>query len=75
VKRVARMVKRHLMGLVNAAVLKATHAPAESVNHRIQRAQRLACGFRHTQRFQRAIYFHPDRLDLYPRPTQTHTKA
>jgi len=52
VKRVARMVKRHLEGIVNAVVLKATNALAESINHRIQRVKRMACGFRNTGRFQ-----------------------
>jgi transposase len=74
VKRVARMVKRHLQGIVNAVVLKATNARAESINNRIQRVKRMACGFRNTQRFQRAIYFHLAALDLHPRPS-THTKV
>lgn len=55
VKRVSRMVKRHLLGIVNAVVLKATNAMAESVNARVQRVKRLACGFRNTERSQRAI--------------------
>jgi len=69
------MVKRHLEGIVNAVVLKATNALAESINHRIQRVKRMACGFRNTGRFQRAIYFHLAGLDLHPRPWATHTKA
>jgi len=75
VKRVARMVKRHLSGIVNAVVLKANNAMAESINARIQRIKRLACGFRNEQRFQRAIYFHLGGLDLHPQGTGTHTKA
>ena len=73
VKQVARMVKGHMEGIVNAVVLKATNALAESINGRIQRVKRMACGFRNTERFQRAIYFHLGDLDLHP-ASPTHTK-
>jgi len=75
VKAVARMVKRHQAGIVNAVVLKATNAIAESINSRIQAVKRQACGFRNTERFQRAIYFHLGGLDLHPHSTATHTNA
>lgn len=74
VKRAARMIKRHVHGIVNAVVLRATNALAESINGRIQRVKRMACGFRNTTRFQRAIYFHLGDLDLHP-ASITHTKA
>lgn len=73
-KHVARMIKRHVHGIVNAAVLKASNALAESINGRIQRVKRMACGFRNTDRFQRAIYFHLGNLDLHP-ASATHTKV
>jgi len=75
VKRVARMVKKHLGGIVNAVVLNATNALAESINGRIQRVKRLACGFRNEERFMRAIYFHLGGLDLQPEPSVTHTEV
>ena len=75
VKRAARMIKRHLQGIVTAVVLRATHAMAESINSRIQWVKRLACGFRNEERFQRAIYFHLGALSLHPRPIMTHTEA
>ena len=74
IKQVARMIKRHVHGIVNAVVLKATNAMAESINSRIQKVKRMACGFRNTQRFQRAIYFHLGHLNLHP-VSSTHTKA
>lgn len=74
VRRVAKMIKRHVYGIVNAVVLKATNALAESINGRIQTVKRMACGFRNTERFQRAIYFHLGDLDLHP-ASSTHTKA
>ena len=58
IKRVARMIREHLDGIVNAIVLGATNATAESNNAKIQRVKRMACGFRNRDRFRNAIYFH-----------------
>lgn len=74
VKQVAKMIKRHVHGIVNAVVLKASNALAESINGRIQTVKRMACGFRNTERFQRAIYFHLGHLDMHP-VSATHTEA
>ena len=74
VKRVARMVKNHLEGIVNAVVTGITNARSESINAGIQRIKRNACGFRNRDRFRQAIYFHLGGLDLYPDPLRsTHT--
>ncbi len=54
IKKVARMVREHLWGILNAA----TNASSESVNARIQRVKRMACGFRNKLRFRAAILFH-----------------
>ena len=70
-KSVAYMVREHLVGIVNAIVLGATNAGAESINAKIQRIKRMACGFRNRGRFRTAIYFHLGGLDLLP---ATHTK-
>ena len=66
VKRVARMVKRHLDGIVTAVVDKVTNARAESINAGIQKMKYSARGFRNRKRFRNAIYFHLGGLDLYP---------
>jgi transposase len=71
VKRVARMIRKHMWGIINAIVLRATNAGAESINAKIQKVKRMACGFRNRERFRTAIYFHLGGLDLYP---ATHTK-
>jgi len=63
---VAGMLERHLEGILNAIVLKATNALAEGINSRIQRIKRMACGFRNRERFRQAILFHLGGLDLYP---------
>ena len=66
VKAVARLVKRHLDGIINAIVLRATNAGAESINSRIQKVKRMANGFRNRERFRNAIYFHLGGLELHP---------
>jgi transposase len=66
VKAVARMVKRHLDGIINAVGLRATNAAAESINSRIQKVKRMANGFRNRERFRNAIYFHLGGLELHP---------
>ncbi len=58
VRKVARTIRRHLWGIVNAIVLGATNAGAESINAKIQKVKRMACGFRSRARFRTAIYFH-----------------
>lgn len=65
-KRVARMVRDHLEGIINAVVLNTTNAGSESTNARVQRVKRMACGFRNRDRFRNAIYFHLGGLDLSP---------
>ena len=65
VLRVARMIREHLAGIVNAIVQRVTSARAEGINAKIQWIKRLAFGFRN--RFKHAIYFHLGGLDLYPR--------
>jgi len=66
VQKAARTIREHLWGILNAICLRATNAIAESVNAKIQRVKRMACGFRNRERFRRAIYFHLGGLDLYP---------
>jgi transposase len=75
-KRVARMVREHLPGIVNGMALRVTNAVAESVNARIQKIKAAACGFRSRDRFRNAILFHLGGLDLYPaHVSATHTTS
>ncbi len=75
VKRVARMIRKHLEGILNAIVLSVSNAGSESVNAKIQKVKRMACGFRNRERFRTAIYFHCGGLDLYPDAMRSaHTK-
>jgi transposase len=68
----AAMIREHLGGIINAIVHRATNAGAESINSKIQRIKRMACGYRNRDRFRNAIYFHLGGLDLYP---ATHTSS
>ena len=66
VRKVARMVREYLWGIINAIVKGVTNAANESVNSKIQWIKRMACGFRSRVRFRNAILFHCGGLDLYP---------
>ena len=68
----ARMVRKYLEGILNAVVLRATEAAAESMNARIKR---MARGYRNRERFRNAILFYLGGLDLYPRPASAHTNS
>ena len=76
VKKVARMVKNHLEGLVNAIYHRVTNARAEGMSSRIQWIKYTARGFRNRDRFRTAIYFHLGGLDMTPevlKPIELHT--
>ena len=49
---------KHLAGIINAVVLKATNALGESMNAKIQKIKSQACGYRNRQSFRDAIMFH-----------------
>lgn len=66
IKKTARMIKRHLWGIINAIVTNTTNAGAESINSRIKMVKVRSRGFRNKERFKTAIYFHLGGLDLYP---------
>jgi len=66
IKKVARMVKRHLEGILTAIVRGVTNARSEGINAKIQWVKYTARGFRNRERFRNAIYFHLGGLDLYP---------
>jgi transposase len=65
-RHVARMIREHLGGILNAVTSGVTNALGESINAKIQWIKRTACGFRNRARFRNAIFFHLGGLDLYP---------
>jgi transposase len=66
IRKVARTIKEHLWGILNAIVLKVSNGPAEGLNSRIKMIKIRSRGFRNKARFANAIYFHLGGLDLYP---------
>jgi transposase len=73
VRKAARTIREHLWGILNAVLLAASNATAESLNARIQKIKAQACGFRNRDRFRTAILFHLGGLDLYPQTLATHS--
>ncbi len=73
-RKAACTIRDHLEGIVNAIVNNVTNACSESINAKIQRVKRMACGFRNRDRFRNAIYFHLGGLNLYPQAAKlTHS--
>ena len=64
--KVAKMLREHLWGILNAIALNASNAHLESTNAKIQALKKRACGYRNRARFRHAILFHCGRLDLHP---------
>lgn len=73
-KAVARTVREHLWGILNAVRQKASNAGAESINAKVQRVKRTACGCRNRDRFRTVIVFHLGGFDLY-HASATHTDS
>lgn len=71
--KVAKMIRTHLWGILNAIVKQVNNGPAESMNAGIQRIKRRACGYRNRVNFRTAIYFHFGGLDLLPGGERTHS--
>lgn len=67
IKRVAKAIREHLGGIINAVVNKVTNGYAESANSKIQLVKSRARGFRSRDSFRVAILFYCGKLDLHPR--------
>ena len=65
--KVARMLRRHLDGIVTYCEHSITNGVAEGLNSKIMTIKRRACGFRNKHHFKTAVYFYCGGLDLYPR--------
>lgn len=64
--KVAKMLNRHLEGLLAYIRHRRTNAAAENLNGQIQRIKTNARGFRRFANFRVAILFFLGKLDLYP---------
>lgn len=66
VKRVARMLKKHVDNILTYLKHRITNAVTEGINSKIQWIKYTARGFANRENFRVAILFHCGRLDLYP---------
>ncbi len=64
----AKSIKRHLWGIINAIIYNKSNGGAESINAKIKTLKVRAKGFRSVERFKVAILFHLGGLDLKPHP-------
>jgi transposase len=67
--KAAKTLKAHLDNIVTYARHRITNALGESLNSKIEKVKRLACGFRNRAHYRTAILFHCGGLDLYPART------
>ena len=70
----AKLIARHLPNVLTYFTHRVTNAVAEGLNSKIATVQKRACGYRNSDHFKIAVYFHCGGLSLYP-PRATHTKA
>ena len=66
VKKVARMLKEHRLGLFNYLLHPITNAVTEGLNSRIQAIKANARGFRSFDNYRTRILFFCGKLDLLP---------
>jgi transposase len=66
VKKVARMIQRHLAGVLNFFRHRITNAVAEGLNSKVATIQKVAAGFRNKDHFRVAVLFKCGGLSLYP---------
>jgi transposase len=66
IRKAAETVRRHIHNIVTYYQHPVTNAMSEGLNSQIQKIKSMACGFRNTEHFKTAIYFHCGGLDLYP---------
>lgn len=64
--KLAKSLREHLWMILNAIRLGANSGNAEGNNSRIQKVKKMACGFRNTENFKMAVYFHLGGLDMKP---------
>jgi transposase len=68
IKKAAKTLKAHIDNIVTYARHRITNALGESINGKIEKVKRMACGFRNRSHYRTAIYFHCGGLDLFPKP-------
>ena len=62
----AKTLKAHLENIVTYANHRITNALGESLNSKIEKVKRMACGYRNRAHYRLAIFFHCGGLNMYP---------
>jgi len=70
IKKVARMMKKHLANILTFFVHRLSNASSEGINNLVQSLIKKAYGYRNRERFKTDILFHAGGLDLYPTLSQ-----
>lgn len=65
--KAAKTLNTHIENILTYAKHKVTNAIGESINSKIEKMKRLACGYRNRNHYKTAILFHCGGLDLYPK--------
>ena len=65
-KKVARMIRNYLYGILSYFKHHITNAIAEGLNSKIATVQKMAYGYSNKEHLKTAIYFHCGNLQLYP---------
>ncbi len=63
----AKTLNRHLENILTYFDHHATNALGESINSKIEKIKKMACGYRNRDHYKTAIYFHCGGLDLLPK--------
>jgi transposase len=66
IKKIAKMLKKHLSGLLNFILFSITNAVAEGFNSKIQSLKSAARGFKNFLNYRTRILFFCGKLDLFP---------
>lgn len=64
--KAAKTIKKHLDNILTYLDHHITNALSESLNSKVEKIKRMACGYRNRAHYRTAIYFHCGGLDLYP---------
>jgi transposase len=64
--KAAYSIKAHIENILTYAKHHITNALGESLNSKIEKVKRLACGYRNRAHYRIAIFFHCGGLNLYP---------
>jgi len=66
IRKAAETIRRHVDNVLTYDQHPITNAMSEGLNSQIQKIKSMACGFRNTEHFKTALYFHCGGLALYP---------